>query len=160
MEEEFTFNGQRRGENVVAVVKNHPVILFWPGLKTVFFLTTAVAFTMFWRAQPSGPAAMLLAICGLSIFAKAFFMFNKSLFLVTDQRVINIDQDGFWKHSITETEINNIQDVSSNTVGPLRTMFKYGDLIIRTAGASKGSEIIVKNIANPYEVQQCIVRPK
>jgi hypothetical protein len=37
-------------------------------------------------------------------------------------------------------------------------MLKFGDLVIRTAGASKGEELVVHNIANPYEVQQAIAR--
>jgi hypothetical protein len=35
-------------------------------------------------------------------------------------------------------------------------MLKYGDLIIRTAGAREGGDIVVENISNPYLVQQKI----
>jgi hypothetical protein len=37
---------------------------------------------------------------------------------------------------------------------------KYGDLVIRTAGTSQGGEITVKNIPNPYDIQQVIARVK
>lgn len=95
-----------------------------------------------------------------AIFFRAFYDYNQSMFVITNQRIINVGQKGFWKRKITETDLDKIQDVASETSGIWRTMFKYGNLIIRTAGASSGTEIVVENIANPYEVQQEIAKIK
>jgi len=103
---------------------------------------------------------LVCVLVAFGIFFRAFYDYNQSVFVLTNQRVINVGQDGFWKRKITETDLEKIQDVASETSGIWRTMFKFGDLVIRTAGAGQGSEIIVKNIANPYEVQQEIVKIK
>jgi hypothetical protein len=159
MEEEndFTFDGQRHGEHIVAVVKNHPFVLYHPGLKMIGAWLIAAALIIFWSNQLAGPIAFVFVILGLGFFVRHYYAFTHSNFLITDQRVVNMEQFGFLARKITETEIKNIQDISSDTAGMYKTVLKFGDLVIRTSGASKGTEIIVKNIPNPYEVQQVIV---
>ncbi|MFA4995921.1 MAG: PH domain-containing protein [Patescibacteria group bacterium] len=160
MEKSFSFSGQREGEKVVSVVKNHPFVFLFPGLKSVLFLVVGIAVYLFWPSQYSGMVLFITILIGLGIFFRTYFDYSQSVFVITNQRIINVDQDGFWKRKITETEIDKIQDAASETSGMLRTMFKFGDLVIRTAGVSQGSEIRVKNIANPYQVQQKIVSIK
>ncbi len=156
---EFSFNGQRQGEEVKEVVKNHPFVLMIPGLETVLAITIGAAVMIFFsQYQISGVILMVGLIVGIAIFSRAYFNFSQSVLLITNQRVINVHQDGFLKRKITETELSNIQDISSSTSGLFRMMLKYGDLIIRTAGATAGTEIMVQNIPNPYEVQQKIAK--
>lgn len=158
MNSNFTFNGQRDGEKVVFIVKNHPFVLFFPGLKAILALLIGIAAMLFWSSGYSGLILLVCVLVAFSIFFRAFYDYSQSVFVITNQRIINVDQNGFWKRKITETDLDKIQDASSETSGILRTMIKFGDLIIRTAGVSQGSEIVVKNIANPYEVQQEIAK--
>lgn len=141
---------------MLGVVRNHPFVLFFPGLKSVVVLVIGIGAFLFWPNQYAGMALVILILVAFGIFFRAYFDFSQSVFVITNQRVINVRQVGFWKRKITETEIEKIQDVSSETSGFFRTMFKFGDLVIRTAGVSQGSEIVVKNVANPYQVQQKI----
>lgn len=158
--EDYSFNGQREGEEVLQMVKNHPFVLFWPGLKAIFFLVLGIATIVFFSSQFAGLVLVVCVAMALGIFMNSYYNYSQSVFLVTNQRVLNVNQNGFFKRRIIETDINKIQDVSSDTSGGFKTMLKFGDLVIRTAGASKEEAIIVKNIANPYEVQQRIARIK
>lgn len=47
MSKEFSFHGQRAGEEVTSVVKNHPIILFFPGLKTIIVLLLGISAMLF-----------------------------------------------------------------------------------------------------------------
>lgn len=160
MDQEYTFNGQRPHEKILAVVRTHPFVLFMPGLKTIGFWAIAVALVLLWSNQYSSLLAFVLFIIGLGFLARAYFMISQSSFIITNQRVLNVQQNGYFGRKITETELGNIQDVSSETAGALRTMLKYGNLIIRTSGTAAGNEIVVRDIANPYEVQQMIANVK
>lgn len=142
------------------VVKNHPFVLLWPGLKSIFFIILGVATIIFIDNMLSGIVLLVCAVVGLSIFSRAMYNFSQSVFLITTERLINVHQDGFFKRKITETEIDKVQDASSETKGLFKMMLKFGDLIIRTAGATAGTEIMVENIPNPYEVQQRIAKLK
>ena len=158
MSKEFSFHGQRAGEKVTSVIKNHPIILFLPGLKTILVLLLGISAMLFWSSSYSGLFLLICTVISFAIFFRAFYDYTQSMLVITNQRVINVGQNGFWKRKITETDFEKIQDVASETSGIWRTMFKYGNLIIRTAGASQGTEIVVENIANPYEVQQEIAK--
>ena len=154
---EFTFDGQRADESVEEVVKNHPYILLWPGLKSVCLLAVPIAVLIFWGASTAFTIATFLALLiAFSIFGTTYYEFASSVLIITNQRVLYLDQKGFFRRKITETNLDKIQDVASDTSGMIRTSLDFGDLIIRTAGASAGSEITVKNIAHPYQVQQAI----
>lgn len=141
------------------VVKNHPFVLFWPGLQAVFFFILGAATIIYFSSnQIAGVFLLVFIAVGLGFFGRAYYNFSQSVLLITNQRLINVQQNGVWIRKITETEIDKIQDVSSETKGLFKIMLKFGDLVIRTAGATAGTEIQVKNIPNPYEVQQRIAK--
>lgn len=158
MKEEFTFHGQREGETVKMVVKNHPFILFFPGLKAILFLLLGISTIIFISNEATGLVLLVCVIVAMGIFSRAYYDFSQSVLIVTNQRLISVGQEGFWRRNITETNLDKIQDIASQTNGLFRVMLKYGDLIVRTAGVTQGGEIIVKNIPDPYEVQQRIAK--
>ena len=152
----YSFHGQRKGESVKLVVRNHPVILLWPGIKMIFAITIGTAIILFWDNWNAIPIGMICYLISLLFVVRRIYNFTQSTFVVTTHRIINVEQNGYLHRKITETELHQIQDITSQTDGLSRIIFKYGNLVIRTAGVSSGSEIIVKDIPNPYDVQQKI----
>jgi len=156
---EFTFDGQRADESVEEVVKNHPFVLFLPGLKCIFILLIPVAVLLFMGASTTFAFVTFISLLAtFGIFGKAYYEYSASVLIITNIRIIYLDQNGLFKRKIVETNLEKIQDVSSDTSGVMRATFNFGDLIVRTAGSGKGSEIIIKNISSPYQVQQAITK--
>lgn len=154
MEDEFTFNGQKPGEKVEEVVPSHPYVLYPPGFRTILVLVLAVAIFLFWPKAWFVGAGLIFIV--LIYFFNAFYSYRETVFIVTSLRIFLIEQKGFFKRNITEVELHKIMDMTSNTEGMAKTMLKYGDLVVRTASGKDGGAITVKNIANPYSVQQRI----
>lgn len=154
MEDEYTFNGQKPGEKVIEVVPSHPYVLYPSGFRTILTLVLAIGIFLFWPKGWLAGAVLLILI--LVYFFNAFYSYRESVFIITNLRIFCIAQKGFFKRNITEVELSKIMDMSSNTEGLTKTMLKYGDLTVRTASGKDGGAIIVKNIANPYSVQQKI----
>jgi len=157
MEREYIFSGQRPDEKVLEVVKSHPLVLFYPGLKSFFFLMLGGGVLIFHPERL--PVSIIALICfsiALAIISQALYCFTQNIAILTDQRIICVKQQGFLKRNISELEIVNIQDISSSTNGLIRTIFKYGNLTIRSAGANRGAEIVVHDIPDPYDVQKSI----
>lgn len=155
----FVFNGQRPDESVEEVVKNHWFVFFWPTVKSLILLAIPVAFFIFWGANIY--FSIVTTVCVLmafAIFFTAYYLYLCSVFLITSERVIYLYQISILKRKIIETNLDKIQDISSNTEGFAKNAFGFGDLVIRTAGAGQGNEIIIKNIANPYALQQEITK--
>lgn len=110
--------------------------------------------------QFSYPVLVLFAsIFYLSIylfFYGQFIDFYLDVWIVTNDRIVDIEQHGLFSRSISELDLYNIQDVTVEVTGFFATMFKYGNLNVKTA--SSNSQIIFRNIPNPNEVRQELVQ--
>ena len=156
---EFTFKGQHPDEEIEEIKKNHPFVMFWPGLKVVVLLAIPVLILIFWGASSLfSLATFICVLVAVAIFSVSYYEYSSSVFILTNQRVMNLEQKGFFKRKITETGLEKIQDVASDMNGMIKTSLNFGDLIVRTAGVTKGEEIVAKNISNPYDLQQKIIK--
>ena len=94
---EFTFKGQRENEEIEEIIKNHPFVLFWPGFKVVVLLAIPVIILIFWGASMLFSIAMFLCvIIALAIFSKSYYEYSSSVFILTSERVMNLEQNGFF----------------------------------------------------------------
>ncbi|MCX6726258.1 MAG: PH domain-containing protein [Candidatus Shapirobacteria bacterium] len=85
------------------------------------------------------------------IFAfEKFLSWYFNVFIITDERVVDIDFNNLLVKKFSEAKINMIQDVTSNVVGLLPTMFNFGNVLIQTA--AEINEITFENVPNPEKV--------
>jgi uncharacterized membrane protein YdbT with pleckstrin-like domain len=61
-----------------------------------------------------------------------YWFFN--VYIVTTERVIDVDFFNLIYKKVSDADLNKIQDVSYNMGGVLRTLLNYGDVNIQTAG--------------------------
>lgn len=155
--EDFTFRGQRPDEEVRLVVRRHPIVFFWPLFQsTVALALIVLALIYFSLGNTFYFIATVLALIIFSLIFKITFIYSNSFCLVTNQRVINVDQRGFFNRVITETDYAKIQEVTNSTAGMIGTTFNIGEINILTAG--KESQLAIKNIPDPYSIQQEITK--
>ena len=76
------------------------------------------------------------------------------MWIVTNERIINIEQRGLFSRVVSEMRLNQVQDISSHTHGFLETFLTYGDVTIQTAGEKL--QFHFKNIDNPDDVKIAI----
>ena len=139
------FEAQRSDEQVLLVLRAHiitqlswvflvaiavilPIIIMpfmgillesWFNLSNVFFL---LLFIIFWY---------------LVVFFYAyekFLLWFYGVYMVTNQRLVDIDFINFFQKHYAEAQMLRVQDVSTEVVGPLQVMFNYGLVRIQTAG--------------------------
>lgn len=89
------------------------------------------------------------------VFLKIYILQKGTQFILTDKRAI-IHKGYFQVTLITApyTQVSHIE-VEQNILE--RFFYKYGTLIIHTAGLNK-KEIIFKNISNPFEIKNLIYK--
>ncbi len=75
--------------------------------------------------------------------------------IVTNKRIIETDQKGFFNREVTSYLYPQIQDITVETQGVIRTLFKFGNLHIQTAGVNH--EIIVKDATHPELIRSLIL---
>lgn len=103
--------------------------------------------------------SLTIAIClllGLLHGAMAWMAWRNSVLLLTDQRVILIEQKNLLHREFAECGLENIQQVSHQVKGLLRTMFSFGDIAIFTAGSRE--PFLLPSVPHPYEIQTEIQR--
>ena len=78
------------------------------------------------------------------------------VWIITNERVLNIEQKGLFMRSVSEVSLERVQDVTTKTEGFLPTILGYGDLFIQTAGEER--QFHFRNIANPDKHKDEIVQ--
>ncbi len=156
-DETYTFQGQRSGEQVVVLVNQHtwvllPVAITW----LILLLITGGAF---WLAGASKISSVVVAgavLFGIFYSIYQWYIWNYSNYIVTNQRVIKIDQIHLFSRLISEAEIDRIQEISTEISGPIHTMLNFGTIKIQTASTTGMMDL--EDVPDPYLMQQEIVR--
>ena len=89
------------------------------------------------------------------VFFGQFVDYYLDVWVVTNRRIINIEQKGLFYRTISEQRLYRIQDVTSEVKGFLPTFLHYGNIHIQSAGEKHWFNF--KEIPNPYEVRKRIL---
>lgn len=81
------------------------------------------------------------------IFLTGWITYYYDSFIVTNDRIVEVVQNGLFSRNIHELAFEQIEDVSYSTKGILATLFGAGNIEIQTAGTQRN--FIVRNIAKP-----------
>lgn len=94
---------------------------------------------------------------GLSLYWIIFLTFilidwindELDLFIITDSRVIGIDQISALSRSVSECSLDSVQEVDAHTSGIIQSLFGFGDVHIHTA--SETSNMVIRYAPDPIE---------
>lgn len=157
---------QRPNEHVILFLRRH-----WFALLTIFMaflLLTGLPLLIgyyFWETFQTwlghellGPIIVILAsIYCLSIWLLVFLEFTDyylDTWIVTNERIINIEQAGLFHRTASELDLAAVQDTTAEIRGILQTIFTYGNVFVQTAGM-KG-RFHFKNIDDPEHVKEIV----
>lgn len=148
----------RDGEGVIAIVRRSPFAMLGRIAAVLFFLCAPFFFLVpLFRVEVWGGwifIIMLFIGCGIAFRSALLYAFNA--LVMTDERVIDLDQRGLFHRTVSDAAYERIQDVSFTVKGIRQTLFRYGTLSIETAGSS--TRIVVPGIGHPEEVHDHIMR--
>lgn len=85
-----------------------------------------------------------------------FIEFYLDMWIVTNDRIVDINQKGLFSNIITELDLYRVQDVTVDINGFFPTIFKYGNIKVKTASQNLG--IVFHNVSNPNEVRETLIR--
>lgn len=89
---------------------------------------------------------LIVASFALEVFLSWFY----NVYIVTDERVIDVDFTSLIAKNVAYAKIDNIEDITSSTAGLLGSVFDYGDVRIQTAGAVTQFEFL--SVPHPSKV--------
>ncbi|MFA6511825.1 MAG: PH domain-containing protein [Patescibacteria group bacterium] len=81
--------------------------------------------------------------------------YSLDIWLVTNYRIVSVEQMGLFNRTISEYRLDRMQDITSEVKGFIKTMVQFGDVRIQTA--SEQQQFILKDIPDPNAVTRRII---
>ncbi len=146
----------KAGEEVKVVIRRH-----WLGFVRIAAVVTLIAMMPLslsilfgqiatWFLPVSVFWAILVALEGI----RRWLIWYLDSFVLTNQRIVNIDQKGLFSRSISEAPFRAIQDVRYDINGFFPTLFRYGDVHVRTVAG----ELSMDGVPEPRVIQDLVMR--
>lgn len=127
------FEGQHDNEEVHFIFRRHPVAMrkgFY--MLLIPFLVASLP-VLFW---PENLDLLWLAIGGFAVGLVLFFYhwisWYFTIFIVTNLRLRQVTQKGFWSKSVIDVGISKIQNISYNVPGFSAAVLGFGTLVVQT----------------------------
>lgn len=151
------FDSQQEDEEVLLLLRKHPItqlpkILFLVGM-LLFPLLFPYA-TFYDQLPLRFQTAILLFwyLLTLAFTLESFLSWFFNVYIVTDERIIDVDFLSLIYKNISSAKIDHIEDVTATTGGALRSIFNFGTIKIQTAAAV--AEFEFEDVPQPQKVSQ------
>ncbi|MFH1142794.1 MAG: PH domain-containing protein [Candidatus Uhrbacteria bacterium] len=156
------------GEKTVLFLRRHWFVPFGILILLIALLAVPIGIYFFFDYQAgwilTHPIASPLLTIVASLFYFAVWVYSFSEFIdyyldvwiVTNERVINIEQQGLFARTASELNLTAVQDVTSDVRGMFHTVFDFGTVHIQTAGEEK--RFVFKQISHPEVVKRQIIQ--
>jgi Bacterial PH domain len=160
-------------EDIVLVVRTDVVIIAFKAFTYILGFLFLLAFkillasfvTQEYVNQLYSLAFYTIILLMVISFAYYFHNYFLSIQIVTDKRLIDIDQRGLFQREVNELSIDKVEDVSYKQNGIFGAVFNYGHVTVQTAAevsteSNKSSAIsggfLFENVPSPAEVHAII----
>jgi uncharacterized membrane protein YdbT with pleckstrin-like domain len=150
------FADQFDDEEVLYVFRKHPIImrkgLILGMLGPLVGIAPAairpeLGFGFFFGGLAAG------CILGLALFFPSWVGWHFSVFIVTDQRFIQITQKGFFHRAVADLRLNQIQSVNYEVSGLEETLLGFGTIRMQTYVG----DLTIHKLHRPARIQKKIL---
>jgi len=161
------FPGQEPDEKIIIILRRHGWILF----QIIFIYGLLMFLPLFFQwilknnsnvlETELGPIifALCVSIYYLALttfFFRAWLDYYLDIWIITDERIVNVEQKGLFSREISTQRLYRIQDVTAEVHGVIPTFFHYGNVYIQIAGEEQ--RFVFKQIPDPYSVTKKLMQ--
>ncbi len=160
------FEDQMDDEEVLYVFRKHPIVMrkgivIWAVAILIGPLYTS-ALTFVYANNPEKYPTVefffmsLLAsvILSIIVFIPSWIAWHYSVFIVTDQRFIQITQKGLFHRSVVDVGLNQIQMVNYEVAGLQETLLGSGTIMMQTYMG----ELLIHDVHHPAHIQKKMLK--
>lgn len=159
-----SFEGQEVGEKVVMLLRRHifVVLLALSSFALLSFIPIIILTIFASFIVKLGLLSLFLFISSLWYLAlwlaifRYLTMYTLNTFMITNRRIIDRDQRGFFNQKVSELHADRIQDVTAHTRGVFETVLHFGNIVVQTAASER--EFIFHEIPEPEKVKNAIMQ--
>ncbi|MBI5421199.1 MAG: PH domain-containing protein [Parcubacteria group bacterium] len=155
------------GETITKTIRRHWFIVATDIVMFLFFaLVPLFGITMFLNAVTKGGGATdygaFIAFFYLVWLEFSWIMFAVTwttnyyldVVLITNRRLLKVEQKGLFARDIAEMRLERIQDISVDIMGLIPSLLNFGDLKVQTAGEEEA--FVISDIPDPNGIKNTI----
>lgn len=159
-----SFPGQKSNEAIFVFAR--PYLLAFLPTSVIFLLIFLAQVTLQYAAYTNlllltslGRTILVLSLgvtelFTIVVYAVALFDFYFDILIVSDRKVVDIDQEQLFYRQISELNLEDVEDVKSVTKGIFQTFFDFGTVTVQTAGEQ--NNFIMYNYRHPRQIASII----
>ena len=153
----YSFDSQLDGEHVLLLLRRHPVTQIKKVLLILAGFLAPLLFTQstFFQALTSGLQTSTLLfwyLLSLGFAFESFLTFFYNVYIVTDERIIDIDFLSLIYKNVAAAKLDKIEDITAITSGAAQSIFNFGTVQIQTA--AERTEFEFELVPRPAKVTQ------
>ena len=138
------------------VLRRHWIIYVMLGIYFFIFILFSIILFSFFGAHSLNIIWNIVLWLYLSLFLYMEWLNHElDLFVITNNRVIGIEQVSFLDRSVSECNLWQVQEVNANTKGFFSNMLNYGTVRIQTAWAT--ANMVMGFVPDPLVSQRKVL---
>lgn len=154
------------GEQIVLIVRRHWFniiqnmlsILVMAALLVASYLYLPVLFPALDKNSLNGLflfGETLFAMIVWIIFYLIWIDYYFDVWIITNRRIVNVEQKGLFSRDVSELQLEKIQDITTEVLGVIPTFLNYGDVQIQSAAEQE--KFLFRRVADPYRIKDMIM---
>ncbi len=162
----FHFQGQHENEQVLQVIHRHwfnicvhlGIVLVLSFLMlgsisslSLIFPEVASASNLPFFLFVQNTLILSLWLYGFLVWIDYYF----DVWIITNERIVNIEQRGLFNRSISELQFSRVQDVTASVDGIVPTMMNFGNVSVQTAAEEE--RFVFRQVADPFAVKDRVM---
>jgi hypothetical protein len=163
---QFHFKGQKPKEEILLVVHRHWFDIFTQFIVILFMLLLSFGGFLFvpillpYFSEKFDTNLFYFIQNSFIIFTWLLFFiiwidYYFDVWIVTNERIVNIEQNGLFSRGVSELELQNIQDITVEVMGIIPTLLNYGNLYVQTAAEKE--RFVFHNVPDPYAIKDLVM---
>jgi len=156
----ITFESQHPNETILLFLRQHPLVnVPWLMIALLMLLAPILFLAIIPFAREIPFRFQFVMLLGWYMLTLGFifeqtlmWLFNS--FIITDERMIDIDFYSLIYKQMDYAKLDKIQDISSRTGGVLNSILDVGNIFVQTA--SEVPEFVFENISHPSRVTKLL----
>jgi hypothetical protein len=137
--DQVNFENREKEENVVLLLRRHPITNVGWLLAAAMMLIAPLVLLHFPILSFLPTRFQFVAVLGWYLVSFAFVLqkfavWFYDIFIITNERVLDIDFYNLIYKEVTDASLDKIQDVTYSVGGVASAVFNYGEVTIQTAG--------------------------
>ncbi len=159
---DYYFSSQNPNEKIISLIHRHwfnILVQYIPVFGLLSAMILSIIFYPYIFSDFSNDSARILFYFLQSLFLLLMWIYGfviwfdyyLDVWIITTERVVNVEQKGLFSRKVSELKYGHIQDVSTSVKGFFPTILNFGDINVQTA--AEQSHFTFLSVGNPYAIK-------